>query len=56
LAGGLGWSEGLLVRVSPEAQGFAVTAHLSESGAGGCDEDSSNAMARGTGGRVSEGT
>jgi hypothetical protein len=52
LAAGLG----LLVRVSPEPHGFAVPAHLGESGAGGDDQESSNATASATGGRVGEGT
>jgi len=58
LAGGLGLvgRVSLLVRVGPEPHGFAVPAHLSESGAGGDDQESSNAMASGTGGRISEGT
>ena len=59
MAGGLGLvgRVSLLVRVGPEPHGFAVPAHLSESGAGGDDQESSNAMPSGTGGgRIGEGT
>jgi len=60
LAGGLGLvgrPVGATVRVSPEPHGFAVPVHLGESGAGGDDQESSNAMPSGTGGgRVGEGT
>jgi hypothetical protein len=54
LAAGLG----LVGRpVGASEHGFAVPAHLGESGAGGDDQESSNAMASGTGGgRVGEGT
>ena len=59
MAGGLGLvgrPVGATVRVSPEPHGFAVPVHLGESGAGGDDQESSNAIASGTGGRISEGT